>query len=481
MSLRSSGRRDIKETPAATTGQAEDYTFVCYARQDEDFVLDLAARLQERDHRVWLDRWDIGPGDDWDKAIDAALTGCTTLLIVLSPDAVESDEVRGELRSALNKKKRIIPVLYRASDIPRQLQSTQYLDVADSGEMTEALVDDLARTLGGEPGPRGDRWRDVRKPVAPLSYVSGRLKAVGASTVGGIVLLAATGLLAEASYSRLLGIRLSRSASAILNSGLQFFISLLIQALVISLFASPLLLLVVGLRRAGRKWFPATAVIDRLKRALGQPGLLWAAQLAVYVFLFFGSLPVFADLLPLSDVAFSNGLLGARVDTFDEGAGHYRAVVLHVVSACLMVAGLEAWRRRLHRKRRHAERSEAVLSLGLALPLYLLVSVELLLLPIGYGLLWLPARREYSATVVTFKSSARDLDLRGKTLLLVDLRSTAPDTFYCPPGSKVLAVRDEDIESYTTTNTGKLAQLLEAFRPLADCEVTGRPPEEVAR
>jgi hypothetical protein len=459
----------------------EAYTFVCYARHDEDFVLDLAARLQERDQQVWLDRWNIGPGDDWDKAIDAALTGCTTLLIVLSPDAVQSDEVRGELRSALNKQKRIIPVLYRASDIPRQLQSTQYLDVADSGEMTDALIDDLARTLRGEPGPRGDRWRDVRKPLAPLSYVSGRLKAVGASAVGGTVLLAATGLLAEASYSRLLGINLSRSLSAVLYSGLQFFITLLIEALVISLPAGLLLLLVVVLGRAGRRWFPATAVIDRLKRALGRPGLLWAGQLAVYVFLFFVSLPVFADLLPLSDVAFNHDLLGARVDTLNEGARHYRAVVLHVGSASLMVAGLEAWRRRLHRKRQHATRSEAVLSLGLALPLYLLVSAELLLLPIGHGLLWLPTRREYSASIVTFKSSVRYSDLRGKSFLLVDLRSTAPDTFYCPQGSKVWAVHEEDIESFTNTITGKLAQLLEAFRPLAHCEVPSRALEEVAR
>src|SRR6185295_15869037 len=107
---------------------------------------------------------------------------------------------------------------------------------------------------------------------------------------------------------------------------------------------------------------------DRLKRALGRPGFLWAAQLTVYVFLFFGSRPVFADLLPLADVAFNNGLLDARVDTLNAGAGHYRTVALHVGSASLMVAGLEAWRRRLHRKRQHATRSEALLSLGFALP-----------------------------------------------------------------------------------------------------------------
>jgi hypothetical protein len=430
---------------------------------------------------VWLDLWDIRMGEDWDRTIDAALTGCATFLIVLSPDAVRSDEVRGELRSALNDGKHIIPVLYRPCDIPRQLQNTQYLDVADAGEISEALLDDLAGTLQGEPGPRGEHWRHWRKPWAPLAWAGGRLRAVGASAAGGAVLLAGSGLLAEASYARLLGIRLSVSPMGVLSSGLQFFITLLTVALFLTLPAGVLLLVVALLGRGGRRLPPVTAAVDRLKSLLGRPALLWATQSAVYVLLFFVSLPAFADLLPLVDVAFSRGLLGARLDTLGEGARSFRAVVLHVGSATLVVVALEAWRRRLHRKRQYATRTDALLSLGLALPLYLLVSAELLLLPIGHGLLTLPSRREYSRAVVTFKSSVPEVELKGRSLLLLELRPAPRFTFYCPHGSRTWDVDQHEVESLAGRTTGTLARLMGDFRPLSGCQTAGRAPEEATR
>jgi len=51
-----------------------DHVFICYARQDQDFVLKLAANLKERGARVWLDQWDISPSADWDLTIDNALS-----------------------------------------------------------------------------------------------------------------------------------------------------------------------------------------------------------------------------------------------------------------------------------------------------------------------------------------------------------------------------------------------------------------------
>jgi EAL domain-containing protein (putative c-di-GMP-specific phosphodiesterase class I) len=34
-----------------------DHVFICYAREDQDFVLKLAANLKERGVRVWLDQF----------------------------------------------------------------------------------------------------------------------------------------------------------------------------------------------------------------------------------------------------------------------------------------------------------------------------------------------------------------------------------------------------------------------------------------
>ncbi len=57
-----------------------DHVFICYARQDEDFVLTLAGNLRQRGVPVWLDQWDIRPSADWDLAIDDALYDLPGLL-----------------------------------------------------------------------------------------------------------------------------------------------------------------------------------------------------------------------------------------------------------------------------------------------------------------------------------------------------------------------------------------------------------------
>jgi hypothetical protein len=461
--------------PATPAGHA----FIAYSRRDADFVLDLAERLRERGQPVWLDQWNERPGDDWDRSVDEAIRSCAAFLIVLSPDAVASEEVRGELRAALNRRKRIVPLLYRPCDVPRQIQNTQYLDLTDS-EMTDAVADDLAAALGQRPAPHGGRWKDARRAWGPVGYLGGRLKAIGAAAGGGLVLLAVSGLLAEASYARLLGIAMPRSAPAVLYSGLQFFITLLVEALVITLPAGLAILLGYALAHAAGRWAAAAAAVERTRRALSRPGLLWSAQLVAYVLLFFFSLTVFADLLPLDEVV-GEQLKGPRFSPDGAAGLHYRAAVLHAAAAGFVVVGLEAWRRRLHRVRRHMPRSEALVSLGLALPLYLLVCVELLLVPIGHGLLKLPARREYSGSVVTFRSGARNAELRGKSLFLVSLGGTDPYSFYCPMGPKVWEAEKEDVESFARATRGTLASLVETFHPQADCQVSGAAPEEVAR
>jgi hypothetical protein len=122
-------------------------TFVCYARHDENFVITVAGALVNRGIPIWIDQWHVQPGADWSKAIDAALNACTTFVIVLSPEAVGSDEVQGELRVALNQRKRIIPVIYRPCRIPRQLLLRQHIDFSRSAAPTEAAIDRLANAL----------------------------------------------------------------------------------------------------------------------------------------------------------------------------------------------------------------------------------------------------------------------------------------------------------------------------------------------
>ena len=150
-------------SPDAPRRAADGHTFVSYASEDSPFVHPLATYLRARGISMWLDL-DIPVGADWDSTIDAQLRSCRNFLIVLSPAAVASEEVRGELRMALDLAKPIVPVLYRSCDIPRRLKNVEYLDVrsADNADTArEALAAFLLSTPRGTARkPRLDRVAD---------------------------------------------------------------------------------------------------------------------------------------------------------------------------------------------------------------------------------------------------------------------------------------------------------------------------------
>jgi TIR domain len=136
------------ETPAVLGGhQPGAHVFVCYARDDEGFVLDLAAKLKERGIPIWIDQTDIPPGANWDKAIDKALHDCASFLIVLSPAAIQSSEVTGELRTALDERKPIVPVLLEKCPIPRQLKNIQYVDFTSGDPEDEDALNRVTAVL----------------------------------------------------------------------------------------------------------------------------------------------------------------------------------------------------------------------------------------------------------------------------------------------------------------------------------------------
>jgi len=124
-----------------------DHVFMCYAREDQDFVTKLALKLRERKINVWLDQWHISAGADWDMEVDKALYECSKFLIVLSPSSVSSNEVRGEWRTAIDENKPIIPILYQSCRIPRQLKLYQYVDFTSYDITDESILLSIENVL----------------------------------------------------------------------------------------------------------------------------------------------------------------------------------------------------------------------------------------------------------------------------------------------------------------------------------------------
>ena len=121
--------------------------FFSYCRDDSHFALRLAEDLKAAGAAVWIDQLDIEPGTRWDRAVKDALANCPRMLVILSPASVDSENVLDEIDFALDKRKTIIPVLYRDCETPLRLRRIQYIDFRNDHARGVKV---LLRTLGVE-------------------------------------------------------------------------------------------------------------------------------------------------------------------------------------------------------------------------------------------------------------------------------------------------------------------------------------------
>ena len=121
--------------------------FISYSRDDWDgFVSGLVSDLSNASQKVWIDRNYIHGGVDWLDAVGEALNVCDTLLLVLSPDALASKNVKGEYRYFWHQEKPIIPILYRQIDqLPFELATLHYLDF--TGGLRESNLPELLQVI----------------------------------------------------------------------------------------------------------------------------------------------------------------------------------------------------------------------------------------------------------------------------------------------------------------------------------------------
>jgi hypothetical protein len=102
--------------------------FFSYARTDSEFVLQVAKDLRAVGANLWLDQLDIVPGQRWDRAVEEALKTCKGLIVVLSPESLDSNNVMDEVSYALEEGKLVVPIVVRSSDIPFRLRRVQRID-----------------------------------------------------------------------------------------------------------------------------------------------------------------------------------------------------------------------------------------------------------------------------------------------------------------------------------------------------------------
>lgn len=116
------------------------HIFISYRSLERDFATRLAQDIRNAGFPVWMDRLSgIKPGDDWIQALQDALNNSIALIAIMSPEYVESDFCRKELKRAIDLKRPVFPVLLKEitpEEWPLEIQAGQYVDFQKSGDPT---------------------------------------------------------------------------------------------------------------------------------------------------------------------------------------------------------------------------------------------------------------------------------------------------------------------------------------------------------
>jgi len=121
--------------------------FVSYSSKDRPFAVGLTEELQKLGANVWIDQLGIGLGENWDNAIEEALEKSETLMLILSPTSVGSQNVQDEVSIAINTDKKFVPILIKECDLPMRWQRRQYADLIKN---PEKAIGDILKFLGLE-------------------------------------------------------------------------------------------------------------------------------------------------------------------------------------------------------------------------------------------------------------------------------------------------------------------------------------------
>ncbi|MGN6513711.1 MAG: TIR domain-containing protein [Lysobacteraceae bacterium] len=139
--------------------------FVSYCRRDRPRVAPLVRAVEARGWSVWWDR-EIAPGQEFDRLIARQLDAAAAVLVVWTPESVESRWVRGEARAGAERGV-LVPVRFDHADLPIDVRSLHTIDLDDGAIDGDSMpVREVLDALGTLVGPHAAR-ADSPAPPQP--------------------------------------------------------------------------------------------------------------------------------------------------------------------------------------------------------------------------------------------------------------------------------------------------------------------------
>jgi len=95
--------------------------FISYASKDRERILDLVDRLDAAGVSVWIDQMSIEGATMWSQEIVAAIRSCKVLILAISENSADSENVVKEVALASEGRKRILPVYLESAEVPESM------------------------------------------------------------------------------------------------------------------------------------------------------------------------------------------------------------------------------------------------------------------------------------------------------------------------------------------------------------------------
>ncbi|NDY72837.1 hypothetical protein DO021_15150 [Desulfobacter hydrogenophilus] len=118
--------------------------FISYSNNDLDFVQKLLREIEQLPVYVLFDKHELNVGDPISQKISELVDESDYFLVVISKNSSESQWIEKELENAINKKKKILPVVIDETPVPKIISDLVYADFLESfdigvSQITKAL------------------------------------------------------------------------------------------------------------------------------------------------------------------------------------------------------------------------------------------------------------------------------------------------------------------------------------------------------
>ena len=102
--------------------------FISYQHADAEFAENLMFRIKDAGFNSWVDSENLRAGEEWQVRIDQAIKSAFALIVIMTPEAQASEYVTYEWSFAWGAGVKVIPVMYKQTQLHPRLKTLQYLD-----------------------------------------------------------------------------------------------------------------------------------------------------------------------------------------------------------------------------------------------------------------------------------------------------------------------------------------------------------------